>query len=102
MALAGSMFDLRLYDRETHLQHQNNQEDGPNIWIINSYTRTKQDFSNDQIHGNANLYKLRMGTDLYNEVNDKGEQQLFGIMAARRLQPVSPTVIPKVLSMDFY
>lgn len=96
------MFDLRLYDRETHLQHQNNQEDGPNIWIINSYTRTKQDFSNDQIHGNANLYKLRMGTDLYNEVSDKGEQQLFGIMAARRLQPVSPTVIPKVLSMDFY
>lgn len=82
MALAGSMFDLRLYDRETHLQHQNNQEDGPNIWIINSYTRTKQDFSNDQIHGNANLYKLRMGTDLYNEVSDKGEQQLFGIMAA--------------------
>ena len=82
MALAGSMFDLRLYDRETHLQHQNNQEDGPNIWIINSYTRTKQDFSNDQIHGNANLYKLRVGTDLYNEVSDKGEQQLFGIMAA--------------------
>lgn len=82
MALAGSMFDLRLYDRETHLQHQNNQEDGPNIWIINSYTRTKQDFSNDQIHGNANLYKLRMGTDLYNEVSNKGEQQLFGIMAA--------------------
>lgn len=82
MALAGSMFDLRLYDRETHLQHQNNQEDGPNIWIINSYTRTKQNFSNDQIHGNANLYKLRMGTDLYNEVSDKGEQQLFGIMAA--------------------
>ncbi|MFQ9935260.1 MAG: hypothetical protein ACLRXQ_03560 [Phascolarctobacterium faecium] len=55
------MFDLRLYDRETHLQHQNNQEDGPNIWIINSYTRTKQDFSNDQIHGNANLYKLLHG-----------------------------------------
>lgn len=83
MALAGSMFDLRLYDRETHLQHQNNQEDGPTIWIINSYTlRPKQDFSNDQIHGNANLYKLRMGTDLYNEVSDKGEQQLFGIMAA--------------------
>ena len=65
-----------------NLQHQNNQEDGPNIWIIKQLYPYETGFSNDQIHGNANLYKLRMGTDLYNEVSNKGEQQLFGIMAA--------------------
>lgn len=82
MTLANMMFDLRLYDRETHLQHLNNEDEAPNLWMINSYSRFNQSFSDHDLRGKGNLYNIRIGTDLRNDFNEKGEQNLIGIMAS--------------------
>lgn len=80
MASAGAMFDLRLYDREQHINTTKDKDN--NIWIINTYGKVDQNYDTNQFKSTGHLYKLRIGTDFTNTINDKGEQKIFGVMGA--------------------
>ncbi|MDL2280963.1 autotransporter outer membrane beta-barrel domain-containing protein [Selenomonadales bacterium OttesenSCG-928-I06] len=80
MAINSQMFDLRLFERDTVTKYA--KENGNNLWMINSYSRTKQNFSTDQLKSTAHLYVLRIGSDLYDKTNSNGSNTKFGIMGA--------------------